>query len=107
MDDDRPVVVFTSGDYMEAQFIAFVLNGSEIAAVVLDDNVCRVYPWAAMFIGGAKGPVSAEDVERSQEVLAGVEAGESPMSGKFLSIPPSEPAALTTLIRKWLKAHRD
>ncbi len=106
-DNNWPVVVFTSGNYMEAQFIASVLNGNDIAAFVLDDNTCRMYPWGAMLIGGAKVLVSAENVEQANDVLAGVEEGESPMSGKFLSIPLSEPAALITFFRDWLKAHRD
>ncbi len=92
---------------MEAQFVASVLNGSAIAAFVLDDNVCSMYPAVAMLVGGAKVLVSAEDVERSREVLAGVEADQPPLSGKFLSIPLSESAALITFFRRWLKGRRD
>jgi len=91
---------------MEAQFVASVLNGSGVAAFVLDDNVCRMYAPAAILVGGAKVLVSAQDVERSQQVLAGVEVGESPITEHFLSIPLSEPAALITLFRKWLKGDR-
>jgi hypothetical protein len=106
-DDDRPVVVFTSGNYMEAQSVASVLNGSEITAFVIDDNVCRMYPCAALRVGGAKVLVSAQDVERALEVIAGVDAAESPISGQFLSIPLSEPAALITMFRNWFKRNRD
>ncbi len=86
-------MVFASGNYMEAQFVASVLNGNDVAASVFDDNVCRIYAPEAILVGGAKVIVSARDVERSQEVLAGVEAGGSPITEHLLSIPLSEPAA--------------
>jgi hypothetical protein len=70
---------------------------------VLDDNVFRIYAPAAILVGGAKVLVSAQDVERSKQVLAGVEVGESPITEHFLSIPLSEPAALITLLRKTRK----
>jgi hypothetical protein len=90
---------------MEAQFVASVLRGSAIPAFVLDDNVCRIYPTAVILVGGTKVLVSADDVERSAEVLLGVEAGESSVAGNLLALPLSDLAALIYFfrmcIRKW------
>jgi hypothetical protein len=69
---------------------------------VLDDNVCRLYPQVGLLVGGAKVIVKAIDAERAREVLASVDEG-SPVTGQFLSIPLSEPAALVIIVRNWFR----
>lgn len=56
--DGTPVVVFASGNYVEAHFVASVLDGSGIRAFVMDDNACRLYPQAAPLFNGVKVVVS-------------------------------------------------
>ena len=100
-------MIFTSGNYMDAQLVASVLGGSGIAAYVIDDNVCRMYPQAMLLIGGAKVLVRAEELDSAREVLSAVNDGEAPIAGNFLSIPLSEPAAIITAFRKWLKRNKN
>ena len=43
--------MFAAGKSVEAQFVASVLNGGDIATFVRDDNVCRMYRWVARSSG--------------------------------------------------------
>jgi hypothetical protein len=69
---------------------------------VLDDNICRLYPQVGILVGGAKVIVNAIDAERARDVLASVDE-DSPVMGQYLSIPLSEPAALVTIVKNWLR----
>jgi len=98
--DGTPVVVFTSGNYVEAQFVASVLDGSGIQAFVVDDNACRLYPQAAPLFNGVKVVVSGVDAERAIEVLGSV-GTDKPIIGEVFPGPLSLGAALLTMIRNW------
>ena len=92
---------------MDAQIIVSVLQGSEVPAFVFDDNICRLYPQAALLVGGVKVLVSTHDAERAAEVLQGVDDAESPLTGQILPVPLSVPAAIITMFRSWLNRKRN
>jgi hypothetical protein len=98
-----PVVVFASGNYLEAQLVVCALEGHEIGALVLDDNICRLNPKFALIVGGAKVLVDLHDLKCATDVLKLVFNGEPPFAGRFFTIPLSLAAAIITMFRMWRK----
>jgi hypothetical protein len=98
---DEGIVVFASGNYMEAELVACALDGHEIESFVFDDNVCRIFPQAALVVGGAKVIVNLRDAEGATDVLRLVFGGEPPFAGHFLTVPLSKPAAILAMFRMW------
>jgi len=94
------VVVFSSGNWVEADMVVCALEGYEIPALVIDDNVCRINPQAALLVGGVKVIVRSDDVEGAAEVLQAAYGAGPPFTGGFFSVPLSWPAALIA----WLRA---
>ena len=85
---------------MDAEIVVSALQGHGISAFVLDDNVCRIYPQAALLIGGAKVIVRFEELEDAMDVLGLAFEGEPPFSGAFLAAPLSLLAAVATMIKR-------
>ncbi len=79
--------------------VACALEGHEIPTLLVDDNVCRIYPQAALVVGGVKVIVRSEDVSGAIDVLQPAYGGDAPFVGGFLTIPLSLPAALITWFR--------
>ncbi len=98
-----PVVVFASGNYMDAVMVSCALNGHEVDSFVVDDNICRLYPQAALAVGGTKVMIEFEDLERASEVLELVFGVQRPFVGQFCTIPLSTPAAVISMLKSWFR----
>jgi hypothetical protein len=93
------VAVFASGNWVEADRVACALEGHQIPTLILDDNVCRILPEAALLIGGIKVIVRVEDLNDAADILQLGYKGEPPFTGGFLTMPLSLPAALVAWLR--------
>jgi len=90
---------------MEAYFVASLLNGNDVPAFVLDDNVCRMLPQMVLLVGGSKVVVSPENVEIAWQTLEMPETGEL-FLGQCVPIPMSDLTLLIRLLKNWLKRRR-
>ena len=90
----RPAVVFVSDNWIEATMVACALEGHDIPSITLDDNVGRIFPQAALVIGGVKVLVPFDDLEDASEVLEAVYKQPLPVIGGTLTVPLSILAAL-------------
>lgn len=97
--DPEFIVVFVSGNWVEAEIVACALEGHEIPTLTTDDNVCRILPQAALIVGGVKVIVRFEDLSGAADVLQLAYSGGPPFVGGFLTIPLSLTAALITWLR--------
>jgi len=74
--------------------VACALEGHGIPVFLADDNVCRIYPQAALIVGGVKVLISPEDLEDAVEVLRIANTGSTPFIGGTLTVPLSLLAAI-------------
>ena len=96
-DAGSPVVVFTSGNYMEAHFVASLLNSYELPALVIDDNICRVNVIFSFIVGGAKVVVGRENAELAMEALEAPRTRQL-FCGQCMSLPMSLLAVVGRLL---------
>jgi hypothetical protein len=73
--------------------VACALEGHDIPSITLDDNVGRIFPQAALVIGGVKVLVPFDDLEDASEVLKAVYKQTLPVIGGTLTVPLSILAA--------------
>ena len=99
--------MFSSGNYVEARFVACALEGHDIRAFVVDDNICRMCPMAALLVGGTKIIIGIDDFESANIILHYAFGTDSPIVGCLLSVPLSEIALLVTIFRNWRARKRD
>lgn len=92
-------MILVSAGWIEALMVASALEGYEIPAFVIDDNICRLNPLIAYMGGGAKVIVRLQDVEAARDVLQPCFSGDPPYVGSFLAIPLSLLALLATVLR--------
>ncbi len=95
------VVVFASGNWMEAEMVACALEGHEIPVFVIDDNVSRIEPRLAVMAGGVKVIVRLEDLEGARDVLQLAFSGDPPFVRGFETVPLSLAAALAMVLKRW------
>jgi hypothetical protein len=95
------VMVFVSGNWIEADGVACALRGHEIPAFVIDDNMCRIYPPAAFIVGGAKVIIPVRDLEGATDVLRLAFNGDPPFVGELLTVPMSLLAAFFIMLQRW------
>ena len=79
-------VVFVSGNWVESGMVACALDGHDIPALILDDNICRILPTVAFIVGGAKVIVQAENAEEALAVIGLVFPGGPPYAGSFATV---------------------
>jgi hypothetical protein len=91
--------VFISGNWVETDLVACALEGHGIPTLILDDNVCRILPEAALLVGGIKVIVRCEDLNDAAIILQLTYKGEPPFIGGVLTMPLSLPAALIAWLR--------
>ena len=71
-----------------------------VPAVICDGNICRLYPAAALLVGGAKVVVDQRNEEQALDVLELVLPGNPPYAGSFVTVPLSLPALFFMLLRR-------
>ena len=94
------VVVFVSGSWVEAEMMVCVLDGHDIPALMLDDNICRAAPVAAVLVGGVKVLVDQRDSEQALDLIGLVIPGNPPYAGSFVKAALSLPALLFAVLRR-------
>jgi len=100
------VMVFVSGNWMEADAVACALEGREIPAFVVDDHVCRIYSPATLIVGGVKVIIHVRDIEGATDVLRLVFSGEPPFVGEFLTVPMGLTANVVMMFQRWRRRKR-
>ena len=95
------VVVFVSGNWVEAEMVACALEGHEIPALVTNSNVGRIFPQASL-MDAVKVIVPFEHLSDATDLLQLAYRGGPPFIGGFLTIPMSLLALLVTwFLRLW------
>jgi len=100
------VMVFVSGNWTEADAVACALRGHEIPVLVIDDNVCRIYPPAAFIAGGVKVLIPVRDLEGATDVLRLAFSSDPPFVGEILTVPMSLLAAFFIVLQRWSRRKR-
>jgi len=63
--------------------VACALEGHDIPALLLDDNICRIVPSAAYIVGGAKVLVDERNEEQALDVISLASSAGPPYAGTF------------------------